>query len=160
MSRWIHAVMVAPIALTSCAVWGTGIAPISPEAAKTVPAPRVDSVQPTLVWDGTTFDDRPDVSDVVYDVFVYDVDDSFPPQPIIVYHASDLTESEHTLESPLAPNKRYWWRVRARYKESGEDVVGDWNGFSYVGILPPWFGWGTLHYFFETPPVPAGAARG
>lgn len=105
--------------LGSCTVHLTGLLPVSPP-----PDARVESVQPTLRWEPLPSKEDPHVSEVVYDLRILRWD-GFP-----VYECEGLAAPEHSLVSPLEPEERYLWTVRARFRWDGERRVTQWSGYS------------------------------
>jgi hypothetical protein len=101
---------------------------------------KVDSLQPTLRWKpfpGTTqaylgaqikpFVDvgQGSVSDVTYDLKIWMVSGDVPGA--LVYEREGIPEPTHHLESPLKPNTKYDWSVRARIKMDGKPRVTEWS---------------------------------
>lgn len=136
---------------SGCAVWHSGIQPVDPPGKKMIPAPTVTSNQPTLVWEPLKLKDQAAAGDLHYQLVVFHYE-GFSLSPTIAYDKNGITETSHTLETPLKSDTQYYWRLRALYNKDGKQVATDWNGFNFVGIIPPYFGWETgKPYFFKTP---------
>lgn len=100
----------------------------------------VDSLQPTLRWEGFPRDlDRqkldPDVlvkiSDVTYDLNVWEAERC--ERGRLVYARSGLAAPEHRLEEPLAAGQRYFWSFRARFVIDGQPMATRWGVFNTNG---------------------------
>lgn len=142
---------LAALVLSGCVAWGYGLTPVEPPGRKIFPSPTVDSLQPTLTWEAADAEEGPDVR---YYLIVYR-EEGFPARAITVYTKGDITGTSHTLERPLMPNTRYYWRVGIMRK-SEIDTYVDWNGYNSFGILPLYFfSYIGLHrgnaYSFDTP---------
>ena len=116
----------------------------------------VDSLQPTLRWE--SFPRRDDmeaapeamrrIADVSYDLVIaravnYSVAE-------IAYRRLGIPANVHQLTEPLRPGGRYFWTVRARFRQDGQHYVTEWaalnsgaraayavpNRFSYRFVVP------------------------
>lgn len=132
--------------LTGCASYGTGIEPIYPPGKTYIPAPKVDSLTPTLAWKPFKEDG---IENLRYDLIIF-TRGGFPPKSKSAYEKANITDTSHKLEKPLDPRTQYFWRVRAKYSKNGTEVTGKWNGFSTIAIN----GFSTgKPYFFATPNI-------
>lgn len=116
--------------------------------------PRVGSLRPTLEWEAFPRDEDTKnedagtlsrIRDVRYDVRVRRAE-----HPVdLVYARDGLPEPRHTLETSLAPDTRYRWRVRARFELDGRTRVTPWSevqGWRRTPTVPTPSGFG-----FRTP---------
>ena len=150
MKNILNVIFVVCVALliSGCAAWHSGIKPISPPGKKVIPAPMVDSLTPTLVWEPLEIKESADkITDLRYDIIIY-TNIGFPPQAKVAYQKEDITETSHVVTTPLQKGTRYYWRIREKYKRNGEEVTGQWNGFGFVAVNQ----YATNKpYFFDTP---------
>jgi hypothetical protein len=123
--------LLLPIALTGCVAWGYGLAPVEPPGRKILPTPTVESLQPTLAWEAAEPEEGPAVR---YALIVYRTE-GFPAKAIAVYTKEDIPGTSHTVERPLMPNTRYYWRVGIMRTNDRESYV-DWNGYNSFGLIP------------------------
>lgn len=123
--------------------WAFGLAPIEPPTCGVLTGDRllgarfewfaVDSLRPRLRWQA--FPRRSDlaanpaemgrVRNIRYELVVAREEEMVPGE--IVYRRTGLTLPEHALESPLRPNARYFWTVRARFELDGRSRVTEWG---------------------------------
>lgn len=122
---------LAASALSGCVAWGYGLAPIEPPGRKILPSPTVESLRPTLTWEAA---EAGEGRDVRYHLVVYR-EEGFPARIIMVYTKADIAGTSHTLEHPLMPNTRYYWRVGIMRKNDHEVYV-EWNGYNAFGVIP------------------------
>jgi hypothetical protein len=130
-------VLVGLIFLAGCSlpVYKGDIRPVYPELGYGVRPTVVDSLTPTFRWqyDMTT--------PCTYDFAIWDVGDvtawgtgsrmEFRPY---IYYKEALTQPEHKIELPLAPDTLYYWSVRTR---SG-NVVSAWathDSYIWGGVV-------------------------
>lgn len=136
--------------VSGCVAWGQGIAPIEPPGRKIFPSPTIESLQPTLSWEPADPEEMPDAR---YHLVVYRLE-GFPAHEVVVYARRDLTETSHTLETPLLPSTRYYWRVGVTYS-NGKETRTEWNGYRAFYFIPVpfiWFiGFTSGSYSFDTP---------
>jgi hypothetical protein len=133
---------------SGCISWHSGIEPIEPSSGTYILASKVNSIQPTLSWEPSALTKTDSVEDLRYQLIVLSTGMSYK----VIYTKKDILETSHTVETALQPDTRYGWRVRPIYKKNGQEIVGDWNGFNFIGIIPPYFGWVFGNpYFFATP---------
>jgi len=144
--------LIAP-ALSGCVAWGYGLAPVDPAARKILPSQTVESLQPTLTWEPADPEEGPDVR---YVLIVYRKE-GFPAQAITAYTKDNIAGTSHTLERPLMPDTRYYWRVGITRKNDHEAYV-EWNGYNLFGVIPFPIIFIGLHpgnaYSFDTPAEP------
>jgi hypothetical protein len=142
--------LLAAATLSGCVAWGQGIDPIDPPARKIFPSPTIESLQPTLSWEAADAEEMPNAR---YHLVVYRLE-GFPAHEVIVYARHDLTATSHTLETPLLPRTRYYWRVGVTYS-NGKETRTEWNGYRTFHFLPLpfiWFiGFTSGTYSFDTP---------
>lgn len=105
---------------------------------------NVATLQPTLRWEA--FPRRidresgyaaliADVTDVVYDLRVWEgLAYETGPKPL-VYAKDGLTSPEHTLEEPLRPGTSYHFSVRARFRLDGQPRTTFWSRYLDCGEL-------------------------
>jgi len=148
----IWTIMVAMLFLAGCVAWHSGVRPIEPEGRKPpATTPTVDSLKPTLSWEPSDLEKSKKVEYLRYQVVVFKLEEGFSLKTIIVYE-KEISGTSHTLETALEPNTRYYWRIRPIYKKDGQEITGDWNGFSYIYLAPFMSGWAFgAPYFFSTP---------
>jgi hypothetical protein len=109
---------------------------------------RVDTLRPTLYWQRFPLEkdlrsSRAEVArvrDVTYEFLVARLDHGVPGE--IVYRRKGLTDSKHTLETPLDPTSMYAWTVRARFFLDGRERVTEWAAMNpplhtEVASVPP-----------------------
>ena len=150
MNKKTNIIFVVCIAifLSSCVAWHSGVTPVYPPGKKTIPAPKVNSLTPTLKWESLNIKDSTGkVTGIRYEIIIYTIS-GFHAEHKIAYQKDDIAETSHTVSTPLQPSTRYFWRIRAKYKQNGDKATGEWNGFSYVA---PTQYEGGKPYFFDTP---------
>lgn len=115
----------------------------------------VDDVRPTFRWEpfsaaaGATgsVEDRARITDVTYEIAVYDAQMNRLGGTVKYYAAGPLrysrrglTEPQHHMDEALEPCGRYAWTVRPRFKLDGHPRVGEWTGTYELGGFgpPPW----------------------
>jgi len=169
-----------------CAVQSpvSGFRPLYPEvthsfgkAPDMLDWPKVDSLQPTLRWQGFPGEhqqflggrvspfvavDPASVRDVTYDLRIWTVRGRMPGD--LVYEIDGLKEPSHRLGRALKPDAEYYWSVRARFNLDGQSRTSEWSlaqipcppeyriecarGVSrQTGNIPE-----LNHYRFKTPP--------
>jgi len=142
--------MLTALALSGCIAWGKGVDPIEPAGRKIFPSPTIESLQPTLTWEAADPEDMPGAR---YHLVVYRLEE-FPAHEVIVYSRQNLAKTSHTLDEPLLPGTRYYWRVGVTYSNGGETHT-EWNGYRAFHFLPfpfIWFiGFTSGAYSFDTP---------
>jgi hypothetical protein len=91
-----------------------------------------ESIQPTFKWSPAP---EPDVT---YDLIVYECVETFGNWGGIfrvpgkeVYLRKAVENTEHRIEEPLMPGKKYYWSVRIRKG----DTVGPWSRYDYFLFL-------------------------
>ena len=117
----------------------------------------LDSRRPTLRW--STFPREIDrekldlavqnsISEVTYDLRIWEVVDYSRGK--LVYERNGLREPQHELESPLEPNRRYFWSFRARFRYDGLPMATRWAFARSINcdrdLIPS-----ILYYRFVTP---------
>lgn len=144
----ILAVCIACL-LSGCTSLGepSGIKPVSPPYWYSLytGVPEVDSLTPTLKWEPLeTKNLEANITDIRYDVYIFTDSGFLFHEERIEYHKENIVETSLMVETPLQPGKRYFWRIRANFKQNGHEVTGDWNSRSDFrsGVSP---------YFFDTP---------
>jgi len=100
---------------------------------KTVP-----SLQPTLRWQ--RFPRESDlranpaemgrVKNVRYDLVIAREHELAPAE--IVYRGNGLSSPEYHVATPLTPDTRYFWTVRARFELDGRERVTEWGATHYM----------------------------
>ncbi|WPP44553.1 hypothetical protein [Pseudomonas sp. AN-1] len=116
----------------------------------------VASTRPTLRWQAFP---RPSdiaaapaemarVDNVRYDLVIAEARQLAPGS--IVYRGESLPRASHTLISPLASKRHYFWSVRARFTLDGRERVTEWGSthFMATGRLTTPSAWS---YRFRTP---------
>ena len=98
----------------------SGLMPISPPPDNG----RTDSVQPTLRWEPLPGGDDPRITDLVYDVRV------FEGRSGLLMDIQGLTACEYPFERPLQADREYRWTVRARFRWEGRRRQTDWSRLS------------------------------
>jgi hypothetical protein len=124
-----------------------GLAPLEPKPRGTTVAddatsrqfawPTVDSVRPTFRWasfprPGDMSADPENmgrISNVRYDLVI--AEEQGLSAGAIVYRRQELALAEHRLERPLAPERRYFWSVRARFDLDGQTRFTEWGSMSF-----------------------------
>lgn len=144
----IRAIIVAMLFLPGCVAWHSGVRPIEPQGQMRFPGTTVDSLKPTLKWEPSDLEKSSEVEDLRYHLVIFKPEGGFSLKTIIVYEKKDISGTSHTLETSLEPNTQYYWRIRPVYKKKGQEITGDWNGFSYISLIESAFG---RPYFFKTP---------
>jgi len=99
--------------------------------------PAVDSLRPTFRWSpfprpGDMSADPENmgrVSNVRYDLVIAE-EQGFSAGEI-VYRRDELALAEHPLEHSLAPDRRYFWSVRARFDLDGQTRFTEWGNMSF-----------------------------
>lgn len=143
-----------------------GLAPVEPKTRGTLTGDRligdrfewtrVDSLQPMMRWQGfprevdraVAPEDMARVSNVTYDLVI--ARERNLAAADIVYRRSGLPAPGHRLETPLEPNARYFWTVRARFMLDGVPHVTGWGSTHYVardGVTSP----SQFSFRFRTP---------
>jgi len=128
-------------ALSGCALPAAvyGLRPEYPSAMLDFIEPKVafvevDSLQPTLRWEPfpdaeTRKGDRDGtlsrIRDVTYDLKILPAERNYPAH--VVYARSGLAEASHKMETPLLPEAKYFWTVRARFTLDGATRVTPWS---------------------------------
>ncbi|MBI3597781.1 MAG: hypothetical protein HY203_11590 [Nitrospirae bacterium] len=143
----------AMLFLPGCVSWHSGVRPIEPPGRKPpATAPIVDSLKPTLTWEPSDLEKSTGVEGLLYQLVIFKPEGGFSLKTIIAYEKKDISGTSHALETALEPNTRYYWRIRPIYKKDGQEITGDWNGFSYIYLTPFMSGWAFgSPYFFNTP---------
>ena len=117
------------------------LAPIYPELNYSFVS--VDSVQPTLRWETFPKGDESHtdsggqihtISDVRYDLRVFDTVGSTTIPGHQIYNVRGLREPYHTIESKLEACQNYFWTVRARFKLDERPRTIEWAGKYGAGI--------------------------
>lgn len=98
----------------------------------------VDSLQPTLRWEAfpraddliAAPEDMTRVRNVRYDLVIAR-EKGLSPEPAC-YRREGLTTPAHHLETPLAPDARYFWSIRARFELDGRERVTEWSSTAWV----------------------------
>jgi hypothetical protein len=148
MKRLIVAMLMSLMFLSGCIlkVHNGDTKPIYPEAGYFTWPVKIDSLTPTFHW-------RSDMKTLsTYDFAIWDDQHigfrmkSMSP----IYYKEALSQPEHKIEAPLAPNTSYLWSVRTR---SGGKVSA-WATYDYYAFAVVAIGWGTnLPYRFKTPDI-------
>jgi hypothetical protein len=94
---------------------------------------KVDSLRPELRWQAfpragdarAAPEEMARVRNVRYDLVIAGEDRRFPAQ--VVYRRDGIATPSHRLESPLQPDSRYFWSVRASFDLDGRRRVTDWS---------------------------------
>jgi len=150
MKKVINVIFFACVGifLAGCVSWHSGIAPLYPPGEKIIPAPKVDSLTPTLKWEPIRLDKASNkITNIRYDIVIYTTT-GFPPKNIVAYKKDEISETSHMVATQLKPSTQYFWRIRAKYKQNGNEVTGKWNGFGFVALNT----YATNKpYFFKTP---------
>ena len=144
---WPELVWLAGLALVAgCSAAAVrGLRPEYPE----VPAFRlaafieVDSLQPTLRWEGFPRPQDRDadkeglldrIRNVTYDLKIWRAENETPGE--VVYTRQALPEPWHRLEQPLEPSTKYFWTIRARFELDGDPRVIEWGAIGHP-MAPP-----------------------
>ncbi|HEX9184786.1 MAG TPA: hypothetical protein VF876_16130 [Burkholderiales bacterium] len=142
-----------------------GLAPLDPPTRGTATGatlmewfewPAVSSLQPVLRWQAfpreadlaTAPADMRRVQNVTYDLVVARERNLAPAET--VYRKSGLPRPEHRLATPLEPDARYFWTIRARFELDGRPRVTGWGSTHYQArdsVTAP----SDLSYRFRTP---------
>jgi hypothetical protein len=93
----------------------------------------VDSLQPTLRWQAFPRDidvalapqEMGRVKNVHYDLLIAREENLGPAE--IVYRREGLADSVHQTDTPLSPDTRYFWTVRAAFELDGRQRVTGWS---------------------------------
>jgi len=150
------------------------IKPISPERKygffqRRVVSSPMDSLQPVLEWEpfpGEAYRkaDREGalggVSDVTYELII--LKDENGRTPVEVYRRTGLTDSSHTVKTPLEPGTEYLWSVRAWYRLDGKPGRTQW-AFSRQPFILQYMPMGNpladIPFFVMAPPIdPCGVS--
>ena len=93
----------------------------------------VNSLQPTFRWERFEAGNQTgiDLASVRYDLRIWDVQNGAPVG--VAYAREGLAETFHRLETPLRPQTKYFWSVRARFLLDGQTRVTPWARSQY-----PW----------------------
>lgn len=107
---------------------------------------EIDSLQPTMRWqpfspslytneEGT--DPAETFEDVTYEVRIWRT--IAGEQKRLAYGRRDLKTPEHRLETPLLPDTRYFWSVRAHFKLNGHPRTTEWSlaGYALLDTVVP-----------------------
>jgi len=108
--------------------------------------PMVDSLNPKLEWEPfpgaheavsseMRHKDFLPKSEIPADKVTYDLQvwkGESTRNLITVYERKGLQGTRHTLETPLKPNEKYLWSVRARFEIDGKTRVSEWS----LAMLP------------------------
>lgn len=116
----------------------------------------VDGLQPTLRWQGfpreTDLRKAPEemarIKNVRYDLRIAREHNLAPAG--IVYRREGLKESAHRIETPLSPDTRYFWTVRARFELDGRERVTEWGVMNFMA-RELWTAPSSWSYRFRTP---------
>lgn len=149
--------------LGSCArITYHGIKPVDPVVSKRLGTqawfPKVDSLNPTLVWEPIG---DPDIS---YDLIITNFDEAivvqfgcFPtrfnwPSDTekfeIIYYRENLKETQHKVEETLRRKSFYMWSIRARH---GKEVFA-WSKFDhFLWVVLAWGSRKNFPFVFRTP---------
>jgi len=143
-----------------------GLAPIYPRTRGTLTGDpligkhfewlTVDGLQPTFRWQGfpreTDIQKAPEemerVSNVRYDLIIAREQNLAPAG--IVYRREGLPQSAHRLETPLSPDTRYFWTVRAHFELDGRERVTEWSAMHFMA-RERWTAPSNWSYRFKTP---------
>ena len=94
------------------------------------PGGRADSLQPTLSWEAfgpaQLGLDPGRVRNVTYELRLWTAARESAPLEV-VYARDGLTAPQHHVETPLTPERRYHWAVRARFELDGQPQVIPWS---------------------------------
>ena len=93
----------------------------------------VDELRPTLRWEGFPREidvalarqEMGRVKNVRYDLLIAREENLVPAE--IIYHREELAESMHKIDTPLSPDTRYFWTVRAEFELDGRPRVTGWS---------------------------------
>ena len=93
----------------------------------------VDGLQPTMRWEGFPREidvalapqEMRRVKNVRYDLLIAREENLVPAE--IVYHREGLADSVHKIDTPLSPDTRYFWTVRADFELDGRRRVTGWS---------------------------------
>lgn len=126
---------------TGCGVSHHGLRCLAPPVGSPKALTRVDDLQPTFSWEGSS-------DGVLYDLRVFESDiigsgirtsalgGRFSVDPGREIYARDgLTVTSHRIESPLKPMTAYRWTVRERRGA----ISGEWSTYTYNGFGWSWF---------------------
>jgi hypothetical protein len=106
---------------------------------------KVTSTQPTFRWEPFLPTFRYHISDVRYDIKVFEA--GLPRNTKLVLVPTQLVYCErniprhyHMIKNKLDPCTDYFWTVRARFKHLGRERVTEWAGAFNVGLWneKPW----------------------
>jgi len=117
--------------------------------------PKAESTTPLLAWEAfpraSDREAKPAemarVANVGYDLVIAEEENLAAAR--VVYRREGLPSTEHRIEHPLAPGRRYLWSVRARFELDGRTYVTDWAriGPSSEVLVAP----SLVSYGFATP---------
>jgi len=128
------------------ATWFTGLQAEYPARAGDFFDPlwaTVDSPRPTFRWQAFPRDvDRAAdpasmarVTGVTYDLLIAEEDSG--GAGAVIYRRSALPSNAHELETALAPGRRYFWTVRARFDLDGRAFVTEWAERGSLPVTMP-----------------------
>jgi hypothetical protein len=106
---------------------------------------KVTSTQPTFRWEPFLPTFRYHISDVRYDIKVFEAGLPRNTKLVLVptqlvYCERNIPKHYHMIKKKLAPCTDYFWTVRARFKHLGRERVIEWAGAFNVGLWneKPW----------------------
>jgi hypothetical protein len=151
MKRHIVVITIILMFLAGCNIpisYNEHIKPIYPDISITIVPEEVDSLTPTFRWqsDGKepcTYDfviwDRFEIKSRVLE-YSQNLEEA-------IYYKEALSQPEHTIEIPLAPNTIYYWSIRTRLGNK----VSSWASWNYFQWRVFQGGHGYTPYAFRTP---------
>ena len=145
MDRKMAFILFLAFHISGCVAWNTGLPPVDPPGRKILPSPKVASERPTLSWKGL---EGEGITETSYQLLVFKYDGL---KRVYVYERSDIIGTSHTIEKPLEPHTRYYWKVRPVYKKDGTEFADEWNGYSFFFAVPPILGFSSGDYSFDIP---------
>ena len=99
---------------------------------------EVESLSPTFRWQ--PFDivrvdplppfEYPHVNNVSYEIRIWQTVTQNTGK--LIYTRKQLTSTEHRIEQPLIPGKRYYWSVRAHFEVNGRHRITEWALAGYL----------------------------
>jgi len=145
----ITKILTISILLTGCSLSHNGVKPVYPSVGFNSLNINVDSLTPTLKWEAYSGED------VKYELRIFEEKVSegstlglHHRYPSLVYSRSNISGTEHTVETPLKPSHYYMWAVKPVEGET------EWSSYDFFYFYVLVWGYGQkVPYHFWTPYV-------